>query len=130
MEIVHLVAALAIMQFIFFGYLTGKARVHSGLKAPAMVGDDGFERMYRVQINTLEILVAFLPALFIAGVYWSGLLIMALGLTYIVGRFIYWKAYVSQPSTRTTGFMLSLAPTLALLILAILGPLLSLVGFF
>ncbi len=128
MQYIHLVAALAVLQFFFFGAMTGKARAESGLKAPAMLGHDGFERMYRVQMNTLETLVAFLPALLLAGEYWSSLFVSALGLTYIVGRFIYWRSYVTKPSTRGLGFMISLCPTLVLIVLAVSGPPLSLLG--
>lgn len=121
MESVELVAILAILQFFFFGAMTGSARRESGLKAPAISGHDGFERMYRVQMNTLEMLVAFLPALLIAGKYWTPLLIAAIGLVYIVGRFIYWRAYVTEPSTRGTGFLLTAVPTALLIIMALAG---------
>jgi glutathione S-transferase len=127
MQYVELVAIVAVLQFLTFGALTGRARRQSGLKAPAVTGHDGFERMYRVQMNTLELLVAFLPALFLAGKYWPAYLVVGLGLVYIVGRVIYWRAYVSKPSSRTTGFMLSLLPTLLLAILALLGIVFSLV---
>lgn len=129
MPYIELIAALAILQFFFFGAMTGKARSESGLQAPAMTGHEGFERMYRVQINTLETLVAFLPALFIAGIYWSNILVSVLGLVYLVGRFIYWKSYVTSPNSRGLGFMLSMLPTMILIVLAILGPLSSLLGF-
>lgn len=121
MPYVELVAVLAVLQFFFFGAMTGNARRISGLKAPAMVGHDGFERMYRVQMNTLETLVAFLPALIIAAKYWPALLIAGLGCVYIIGRFVYWRAYVGNPSKRGLGFMLSILPTFILLLLALLG---------
>lgn len=120
MEYVELVALLAILQFFFFGAMTGRARRDSGLKAPAISGDAGFERMYHVQMNTLEILVMFLPAIYIAGKYWNPLLISIIGSLYLIGRFLYWRAYVSSPSARGTGFILSIIPT-ALLILFGLG---------
>ena len=130
MELVHLTAALAVLQFFFFGAMTGKARRESGLEAPAVVGHEGFERMYRVQVNTLETLVVFLPALLLAALYWPSWLASVLGLVYIVGRFIYWRAYVTNPSTRALGFLLSMLPTLALVILALVGPILSMMGVF
>ena len=129
MQYIHLVASLAILQFLFFGAMTGKARRDSGLEAPTMVGHVGFERMYRVQMNTLETLVAFLPALLIAGNYWSTMLVSVLGLAYIVGRFLYWKSYVTNPSSRGLGFVLSMIPTMVLVAMAILGPISSLIGF-
>ncbi|MDA9207673.1 MAPEG family protein [Octadecabacter sp.] len=67
MPLIEIIAILAILQFLCFGYLVGGQRRESGLKAPQMTGHDGFERMYRVQMNTLECLVAFLPLLLLAG---------------------------------------------------------------
>jgi uncharacterized MAPEG superfamily protein len=128
MQYIELVAALAVLQFVFFGAMTAKARVVSGLKAPAMIGHDGFERMYRVQMNTLETMVAFLPALFLAAHHWSSLLVSGLGVIYLIGRFIYWRSYVADPAKRGLGYVLSIIPTIILIILAIVGPIMSLLG--
>ena len=128
MQTVELVAVIAVIQFLFFGALTGRARRLSGLKAPAVTGNEGFERMYRVQINTLEILIAFLPMLFLAARYWPTSLVAGLGVVYLIGRLIYWRAYVSDPSKRGIGFMLSMFPTMFLAILALVGIVLSLSG--
>ena len=80
MSAIHLVAALALLQYLLFGALVGKARGQYGVKAPAVTGHEGFERMYRVQMNTLELLVAFLPALGLAGLYWSPVAVATLPL--------------------------------------------------
>ena len=129
MQFVELVAALAVAQFLSFGALTGRARRLSGLKAPAIAGHPEFERMYRVQMNTLELLIAFLPALFLAARYWPTFLVTGLGLVYLIGRFTYWRAYVNDPSKRVIGFMMSMLPTMSLAILALVGIILSLTGF-
>jgi glutathione S-transferase len=121
MQYVELVAVLAIVQYLAFGALTGQARRVSGLRAPTMTGHPGFERMYRVQMNTLETLVAFLPALFLASRYWPAYVVAGLGVVYLIGRIMYWRAYVSDPSKRSLGFMLSMFPTLALTVLALVG---------
>ena len=121
MQYVDLVAILALIQYFFFSFITGQARSASGIKAPAITGDEGFERMYRVQANTLETLVLFLPALFIAAKYWPSLLIAGAGVVYIVGRFIYWRAYVKEPSSRGLGFVISVAPIAVLLALGLVG---------
>ena len=125
MHFVELVAALAVLQFLSFGALTGNARRISGLKAPAVTGHPTFERMYRVQMNTLELLIAFLPALFLAAKYWSPVIIAGLGVVYLVGRVIFWRAYVTDPSKRALGFMLSMFPTIILAVLALLGVVIS-----
>lgn len=127
MELVDLVGILAVLQLLFFGVLTGSARVKSGIKAPAVTGDENFERMYRVQMNTLETLMVFLPALFIAVKYWSPLIVAGIGAIYLVGRLLYWRAYVTEPSKRGLGFMLSLLPTFALILMAIVGIVLKLI---
>ncbi len=128
MQYVELVAVFAVLQFFAFGALTGNARRKSGLKAPAITGHEGFERMYRVQMNTLEMLVAFLPALLLDSMYWPSLWVAGLGAVYLIGRHLYWRAYVSDPSKRGTGFMLTMVPTLLLLLLALGGIILSLTG--
>ena len=126
MAFVDLVAVLAILQFLGFGILTGGARKSSGLKAPAVTGHPTFERMYRVQMNTLELLVAFLPMLFLAAKYWSPVLVSCIGVVYLVGRLLYWRAYVSDPGSRAIGFILSILPTMILTLLALVGIVLSL----
>jgi glutathione S-transferase len=128
MQYVSLVAVIAICQYIFFGAMTGHTRRKAGLKAPAITGHEGFERMYRVQINTLETLMAFLPALFLASIYWPAFLVAGLGVVYLVGRHIYWRSYIKDPSKRGMGFMLSILPTLLLIVLALAGVLSSLIG--
>jgi glutathione S-transferase len=128
MMYVELVAIIAVLQFLSFGALTGRARRQSGLKAPAITGHEGFERMYRVQMNTLELLIAFLPSLLLAAKYWPAHLISGLGVIYLIGRLAYWRAYISDPSTRTLGFMLSMLPTMLLAIMAVLGIILALTG--
>jgi glutathione S-transferase len=128
MHFVQLVAILAVLQFLAFGALTGNARRISGLKAPAVTGHDGFERMYRVQMNTLELLIAFLPSLFIAANYWSSTWIAGLGSVYLIGRVLYWRGYINPMSSRSVGFSLSIIPTLLLSLMALVGIILSITG--
>ena len=123
MKFVHLVALLAIIQFIFFAIQVGRARGKYGVKAPATSGHEQFDRAYRVQTNTLEQLICFLPALFIAATYWPPVYIAAVGIFYLVGRMWYWHSYLNDPGSRGTGFMMTFLST-ALLILASLAGLL------
>lgn len=115
MNYVHIVAVLAILQFFLFGVLVGRARKQYAIKAPATSGHELFERAFRVQMNTLEQLVAFLPALLIAGLYWPNPIIAGIGAVYLVGRFIYRQQYVADPSKRAAGFLLTVLPTFTLL---------------
>ena len=121
MHYVHIVALLAIVQFIYFGILVGQARGKYGVKAPAMTGNEQFERVARVQMNTLEQLVCFLPALLMAAVYWPQVYVAALGVVYLVGRTIYQRAYVADPAKRGLGFLLTFLPTTLLALAGLAG---------
>jgi hypothetical protein len=122
---VDLVTVLALLQFLFFASLVAKARAQYGVKAPAVSGHPMFERLYRVQMNTLEMLVILLPALYLAARYWSPLAVAGLGLVYVLGRLVYWQAYAKDPAKRSLGYALSITPTLILLGGAGLGALLA-----
>lgn len=118
---VHLVALLALMQYFFFGFLVARARSQYNVPAPRMTGDEHFERILRVQNNTLEQLIIFLPALFIAAEYWSQGFVTLLGLVYLIGRVVYWRSYTADPNKRAFGFMLTAAPSFALILCGLIG---------
>lgn len=116
MNYVDLIALLAVAQLLFFSILVGRARGLYGVRAPAVSGHEMFERAYRVQMNTLELMVAFLPVLYVAARYWPLPWVAGVGAVYLVGRFIYWRSYTAAPASRALGFALSIIPILALLI--------------
>lgn len=125
MNYVHIVALLAVVQFIAFCILVGQARGKYGIKAPAMTGNEYFERAVRVQMNTLEQLVCFLPALLIASVYWPQTYVAAAGVVYLVGRTLYRQAYVNDPAKRGLGFLLTFLPTCLLVLAGLAGAVMS-----
>ena len=121
MHYIHLVAALAVLQFFFFGIMVGRARARFGVKAPATTGNEHFDRAFRVQMNTLEQLTGFLPALYIAGQFWPPTYVAAVGIVYLVGRFVYWRSYIADPTSRSLGFLLTVSPTFLLLTAGVAG---------
>ena len=121
MNYVHIVAVLAILQFFFFGILVGRARAQHGINAPAISGNEHFERAFRVHVNTLEQLVGFLPALLLASVYWPNPIIAGIGAVYLAGRFLYRHLYLEDPAKRGPGFLLTVMPTFVLLGAAAVG---------
>ena len=123
MKFVHLIAMLAVAQYIFFAFKVGVARGKYNVKAPATTGHEMFDRIYRVQSNTLEQLVCFLPALFVAALYWPPVIVALIGVLYLVGRLFYWLAYMKDPATRGTGFMMTFASIVLLLLAAVAGAL-------
>ena len=121
MHYVELVTIIALLQFFVFGALVGKARGTYGVKAPAITGHEMFERAYRVQMNTLELIVLLLPATYLAATLWSSLYTAVSVAVYIVGRTIYWRAYLAEPRSRTLGFALSIGPILVLLVASLIA---------
>ena len=121
MTLIDIVAMIAVLQYLVFGGLVSRARRTHGIKAPAITGHERFERVHRVHVNTLELLVAFLPALYAAGRYWPAGVVAGIGAVYVVGRVVYWQAYVRHPSGRRLGFILSAAPVLGLVLAALVG---------
>lgn len=121
MHLVELIALLAVVQYLFFGAMVGRARGRYGVKAPTVTGHEGFERAYRVQMNTLELMVALLPSLFVAAKFWPATWVAGIGAVYLLGRFIYWRAYIGNPASRSLGFLLSMLPIIVLVLMALAG---------
>ena len=121
MTFVSVVALLALIEYIAIVLLTGRARQTYKVEAPATVGDPMFERWYRVQHNTIEQLVVFLPALFLCGTYASMRLAGWLGLAFIAGRIIYARSYLADPASRGTGFIIGFSAIVITVVAALLG---------
>jgi uncharacterized membrane protein YecN with MAPEG domain len=118
---IDIVGLLALVQLVVFGVMVGRARGKYGVAAPATTGHPVFERCYRVQMNTVESLLVFLPALWLAAKYWSPRYAAILGAVYLVGRTLYYFSYVSDPSKRSVGYALSMGPAIVLVVAALLG---------
>jgi uncharacterized membrane protein YecN with MAPEG domain len=121
MEPVAVVIALALIQYVVFGMLVGWARGKYGVKAPAVTGHEIFDRYFRVHQNTLELLVVFVPAIWLFGMYVDPTWAALLGLVYVVARVLYLRGYVADPAKREAGFTLSVLPVLVLLAGALWG---------
>jgi uncharacterized membrane protein YecN with MAPEG domain len=114
---------LALLQYLAFSFLVGYARGKYGVPAPAMSGHPVFERYFRVHMNTLEQLVAFVPGMWLFGLYISPMWATILGLIFIVGRIVYAMGYIRDPKARGAGFGLSFLPTVLLLLGGLFGAL-------
>jgi uncharacterized MAPEG superfamily protein len=97
----------ALTLLFVIGALVARARGQYGVKAPATTGHPMFERHYRVQMNTLENAVIFLPALWLCAFSTGDRWAAALGAVWLVGRIWYGFAYVADPRRRSGGFGLA-----------------------
>jgi hypothetical protein len=123
MEYVAVVVALALLEYLVFTLQCGQSRGRLGVPAPATTGHPEFERRFRVQQNTVEQLVVFLPGIWLFARYVSPPVAAGLGLVFILGRALYARAYVVDPARRGPGFGLTLLANLVLVVGGLIGAL-------
>jgi glutathione S-transferase len=113
------VAALALYQGTALA--VGRARFQHKVMPPATSGPPEFERVLRVQQNTLEQLVFFLPAFWLASLISQASAAAVLGILWVAGRLAYAVGYIQAPEKRGPGFGISFLSSVALLVMAVVG---------
>jgi len=121
MNYVYLLILLALVQYIYFTARVGSARVKFGIDAPRITGNDTFERTFRVQQNTLEQLVVFIPGMLLFAHFVSPLWAVLPGALYLVGRQVYARDYVADAKKRGTGATMSIVASVVLVLGALIG---------
>ena len=121
MDHATLIVLLALLQYVWFTARVGLARGKYNVNAPACDGDESWNRLFRVQQNTLEQLVVFIPATYAFAFYMSGLWVLIPGLAFLVGRFLYSLEYVKDPKTRTPGMVITMMANVVLVLGALYG---------
>ena len=116
MEAVAVISALVLIQYLVFAAKVGQARGKHDIKAPAIVGNVEFERIFRIHQNTMEQLIVFLPSLWIFAYYVHALGAAALGVVFLIARFVYFKGYSEDPAKRAPGFITGYFATAALVL--------------
>lgn len=116
MEYVAIVTALALLVYMYMAFQVGAGRGKYNVEAPAISGNPTWERLYRVQTNTVEQLVVFLPALWIFAYLGNPIWAAAIGSVFVIGRVIYMVTYVQDPARRTIGFLLGFLANAVLVI--------------
>jgi glutathione S-transferase len=118
------IALVTIAALIFYAYTAFKVaemrRRHS-IVAPATTGAPEFERAFRVQMNTLENLIIFLPLLWLAGTYFNRWVAVILGIAWIAGRVLYMQGYMEAADKRETGALIQGAAMALLGVVSVLG---------
>lgn len=102
------VTLLVVLLMFLTGLNVARARGRYGIKAPAVTGHEMFERVFRIQMNTLENAVLMLPLLWLYAGFIDDLGAAVQGGIWLVGRIWYAIAYQNDPKKRSGGFSLAL----------------------
>lgn len=103
-----LVTIAAVVLLLSCAAYVASARGKYGVKAPATSGHPQFEVAYRIQMNTLENTVTFLPALWLCAIFLNPVWASVGGVVWLIGRIWYALAYANNPKKRGGGFTLAL----------------------
>ena len=101
-----LVTVLTVFVMIWIMMQVGKARTKHQIPAPAMDGPEDFLRVLRVQANSVEQIVMFLPMLWLFANLGGDLWAACVGVFFPIGRVIYAQGYIAAANKRSTGFMI------------------------
>jgi len=112
---------IALLQYIFFTGRAGFSRGKYDVKAPKTVGNERWERIYRIQQNTMEQLVIFIPGTLIFSAYVSSSWVLLPGILFIVGRHLYSRLYLQSPENRGPGMVLSFLSNIVLVLGGLIG---------
>lgn len=124
MAYVTIIVMLALIEFLYFGILVGGARGRTGVTAPAVSGNLEFERPFRAHQNTLEQLIVFVPAMFATGYYVSDIFAVIAGVTFLIGRAIYFRTYSADAEKRGPGMIITMVANVSLVLGGLVGALL------
>jgi glutathione S-transferase len=126
-----LVTVLALLLYFGLTIGVGIARVKYKIAAPAITGDENFERIFRTHQNTLEQLAIFLPSLWLFSVFNNPVWGAAFGGVWVLARIVYAWGYYAAAEKRSAGGGIATLAMLSLLIgsaIAIVGKILVLIN--
>ncbi|PAY08937.1 hypothetical protein CK489_10820 [Bradyrhizobium sp. UFLA03-84] len=116
-----IVTCLAVAFYFFTSTQVARARVAYGVKLPAISGHPDFERIFRIQMNTLEWMPIFLPSLWLFANYVGDAAAAAIGAIWVVGRVVYFIGYREAVAKRSPGFAIQAVASVVLWVGAIGG---------
>ncbi len=123
-----IITLLAVLFYFYTGIAVAKARAKFGIMAPAISGHPHFERIFRIQMNTLEWMPIFLPSLWLFAFYVSDGGAAAIGFVWILGRILYFRGYSQAAEKRGRGFGIQAFAAFTLLFGGLIGIIVKIVS--
>lgn len=111
-DLLVIVTLLILFEYWVFTTIVSVARYRFKIAAPAVTGHPIFERLLRVQMNTMEQMVLFGPLMWTFAGIVSELWAVYLGVLWIIGRGVYAYGYYKLNFMRTIGFGIATVATL------------------
>ncbi len=119
---------VTLLDILLYGILTSnvsRARGKYKVSAPSIDGPDVFQRVFRVQANTVEQLAMHLPLLWIAAFAMDDVFAASFGAVWLFGRILYARGYYRKAKSRAKGFIISMIVNLILFVGAMAGTIAS-----
>ncbi len=125
MEYAVIVIMVALIQYEYFATITGTSRSKHGVHPPKTTGNETWERLFRIQQNTLEQLIVFVPGVVAFAWFVSPKWVIVPGVAFIAGRQLYSWSYLKDPKGRGPGFAMTFLSNAALVIGSLIGAVMS-----
>ena len=116
-----IVTCLAVAFYFFTSTQVSRARAAYGVKLPAISGNPDFERIFRIQMNTLEWMPIFLPSLWLFAIYVGDAAAAAIGAIWVIGRIVCFIGYREAVAKRSPGSAIQAVASIVLWVGAIGG---------
>lgn len=118
---VALVTCGVMVLYFWTMWRVGSARKAYKIKPPHCDGPEEFLRIFRVQQNTLEQIVFFLPLLWVSAIYFNPLFATVLGVIWLGARIAYVLGYSASADKRMLPFIIGMIVCVLLFIGALYG---------
>jgi len=120
-----LVMVAALLVYIWTAFKVTWARSRHQVVAPATDGPPEFQRIFRVQVNTLEQMILFLPSLWLFASAWGDFKAAFIGIFWPIGRVIYAIGYTAAAEKRGPGFGIAFLVSVILLLGGLVGTIMN-----
>ncbi len=101
-----LVTLLTLLVIVILSFQVIRARVKYAIPSPQMTGSDEFMRTLRAHANSVEVVVVFLPLLWMTALATRDEIAAVIGVFWPISRILYASGYYKEAKKRFPGFIM------------------------